>query len=271
MNRTGSTTRDRTRRSRGGADRRPADRRGARVTPLPDRRPSRRSSRRRRSLQVATAVTVVAGLCWLLWLGPVLAVRTVQVDGTVTLTADRVREEARVPEGVPLLRVDLGAVEDRVSRLPQVRDVQAARGWPDRIVVTVAERVPVAVGGPPGRRSLVDADGVLYDSLTGDAPPGVVPLVVTDPGPDDPATRAGLAAIGALPGRLREDVVEVSAPDAESITFALTDGPVVVWGGAEESATKGEVLVALLDRIADGELEPAELIDVSAPDAVVLR
>ncbi|MDP5184250.1 FtsQ-type POTRA domain-containing protein [Blastococcus sp. BMG 814] len=271
MNRTGSTTRDRSRRGRGPADRRSADRRGTRVTPLPDRRPARKRTRHRRSLQVAAALTVVAAIGWLLWLGPWLAVRAVQVDGTATLTADRVREVAQVPEGVPLLRVDLDAVEDRVARLPQVRGVEAARGWPDRIVITVAERVPVAVVGSPGRRSLVDAEGVLIDSVTGDAPRGVVPLTVDDPAPADPATMAGIAAIRALPEQLRADVVEVAAPDAQSITLTLADGTVVVWGGAEESATKGQVLVALLDRIADGELEPADLVDVSAPDAVVLR
>ncbi|MGY1724183.1 cell division protein FtsQ/DivIB [Blastococcus sp. SYSU DS0533] len=271
MNRTGSTTRDRTRRGRGPGERRSADRRSARVTPLPARRPARRRTRQRRSLQATAALTVVAAIGWLLWLGPWLAVRTVQVDGTATLTAERVQEVAQVPEGAPLLRVDLAAVEDRVARLPQVRDVQAARGWPDRIVITVAERVPVAVVGPPGRRSLVDAEGVLFDTVTGDAPRGVVPLSVSDPAPDDPATAAGLAAIRALPGQLREDVVEVAAPDPQSITLTLADGTAVVWGDAGESATKAQVLVALLDRIDDGELEPADLVDVSAPGAVVLR
>ncbi|MDK3256005.1 cell division protein FtsQ/DivIB [Blastococcus capsensis] len=214
---------------------------------------------------------MVAVVGWLLWLGPVLAVRTVQVDGTATLSAGQVREAAQVPRGVPLLRVDLGAVEDRVSRLPQIRDVQAARGWPDRVVVTVAERIPVAVVGERGRRSLVDAGGVLFDTLTGDAPRGVVPLDVADPGPDDPATSAGLAAIRALPAALREEVVEVAAPDPENISLRLADGTLVRWGSEERSETKGTVLVALLDRIDDGELDPASVIDVSAPDAVVLR
>ncbi|MGY2085035.1 cell division protein FtsQ/DivIB [Blastococcus sp. SYSU DS0539] len=266
MNRTGSTTRDRT---RGG--RRPAARRGARVAPLPDRRPRRRRSRQRRAMQLAAALTVTAVVCWLLWLSPVLAVRTVQVDGTATLSAEQVQEAAQVPEGVPLLRVDLGAVEDRVARLPQIRDVQATRGWPDRVVVTVAERVPVAVVGQPGRRSLVDAGGVLFDTVTGDPPPGVVPLVVADPEPGDPELRAGIAAIRALPADLRDEVAEVDVPGVEDIGLTMADGTVVVWGDAAESDTKAQVLVALLDRIAAEELEPAAEIDVSTPDAVVLR
>ncbi|WP_347060322.1 FtsQ-type POTRA domain-containing protein [Blastococcus sp. HT6-30] len=266
MNRTGSTTRDRTR-----SGRRTADRRSARVTPLPDRRAPRRRSRQRRSIQLAVGATLVAVVGWLLWMSPLLAVRTVQVDGTTTLPADRVREAAQVPDGVPLLRVDLDVVEDRVARLPQVREVQAARGWPDRIVVTVAERVPVAVVGQPGRRSLVDADGILFDTVTGNPPPAVVPLVVDDAQAGDPETLAGIAAIRALPTDLRRELAEVTVPGVEDIGLTLSDGTVVVWGDAAESATKAQVLGALLDRIAAGELEPAAEIDVSTPDAVVLR
>ena len=266
MSRTGSTTRDR---SPGG--RRPAGRPGPRAPRQPERRPPRRTARSRRWLRIALALTAVGAVGWLLWLGPVLAVRTVQVDGATRLSADEVRTVARVPAGEPLLRVDLDAVEDRVARLPQVRDVQAARSWPDRIVVTVAERVPIAVVGAPGRRSLVDSAGVLFDTVTGDLPRGVVSLEVGDAGPDDPDTLAGLAAIRALPAAVREDVSEVAVPEPDDITLTMVDGTVVRWGDADRSQTKGAVLVALLERMRDGELEAASLVDVSAPGAVVLR
>lgn len=265
MNRSGSTTRDRV-----SSGRRTVQRRGAGATPRPNRRRALRP-RQRRSLQLAAVLTVLAAIGWLLWLGPVLAVRAVQVDGLDTLDAAQVREVARVAEGVPLLRVDVAAVERRVAELPQIRSVQVARGWPDRIVITVAERVPVAVVGEPGRRSLVDADGVLFDTVTGDAPRGVVPLVVDDPATGDPETLAGLAAIRALPAGLRDDVGRVAVPDEEQIEVTLGDGTVVRWGDASDSAAKAQTVVALLGRIADGELDPAAVIDVSAPDAVVLR
>src|SRR3712207_8451305 len=45
---------------------------------------------------------------------------------------------------ISLLRVDVDAAEARVARLPQVASVEVTRGWPDRVVITVRERVPVA-------------------------------------------------------------------------------------------------------------------------------
>ena len=269
MSRTGTTTRDRT-----GRTRRTAQRRGATgsVTPLPSRRtPARPARRRRRPIQIGLALVVLAAVIWLLFAGPLLAVRSLQVDGLRSLPAEQVRETAGIRSGTPLLRVDVDAAEARVAALPQVASVEVTRGWPDSVVITVVERVPVAVVGEPGRRSLVDAEGVLFDSVSGDPPTGVVPLVVDDPGPGDPATMAALTAIRALPRELLEQVAGVAAPSPEDISMALTDETVVEWGSAEESEAKAGALDALVDQIASGALEPAETIDVTVPAAVVLR
>ncbi|WP_324277414.1 cell division protein FtsQ/DivIB [Blastococcus brunescens] len=183
-------------RGRGGTERHGNQRAGSRrrpaapVTPLARRR-GRMTRRRRRLVQLVAALAAVAAVAWLLLAGPVLAVRDVRVDGLVTLPAEQVQEAAGIGDGTPLLRVDVEAAEARVGRLPQVSAVEVTRNWPDSVVITVVERVPVAIVGQPGRRSLVDADGVLFDMVTGSPPEGVVPLLVDSPGPEDPATLAG--------------------------------------------------------------------------------
>jgi cell division protein FtsQ len=265
VSRTGTTTRDRT------GSRRASRRRSSSVTPLPSRRRGRGRRSARRPLRIVLAAVVVIGVGWALLASPLLGVRTVQVDGLRTLPADQVREAAGIHSGTPLLRVDVDAAEARVARLPQVDSVEVTRGWPNSVVITVAERVPVAIVGEPGRRSLVDAEGVLFDTVTGEGPAGVVPLDVASPGPGDPATMAGLTAVGALPGALRDRVAGVSAPTPDEMSLTLTDGTVVAWGGPERSEAKAKALVALLDQMAGGGLEPADTIDVSAPDSVVLR
>jgi cell division protein FtsQ len=286
VSRSGSTTRDRTARSRRGRgvehpapDRHGNQRRAtprrptAPVTPIARRRRwgGRPSPRRRRVLQLVAGLVAVAALAWLLLAGPVLAVRAVHVDGLVTLPADQVQEAAGIGSGTPLLRVDLGTAEARVARLPQVASVEVTRDWPDSVVITVVERVPVAVVGEAGRRSLVDADGVLFDMVTGETPDGVVPLDVASPGPDDPATLAGVAAIASLPAAVRDEVTGAAATGPDDITLTLADGTEVRWGDASESGEKSAALVGLLQQVQAGALEAAGTIDVSTPDAVVLR
>jgi cell division protein FtsQ len=220
---------------------------------------------------LVAAVLVLGLLGWGLWSGPLLAVRSVQVDGATTLPAALVREAAGIQDGRSLLRIDVDAAREAVAELPQVESVTVTRGWPSRVVITVVERTPLAVVGEAGRRSLVDERGVLFDTVTGEAPAGVVPLSVGEPGPDDEATRAALTAIGALPEPVREEVARVSAEEADAIVLTLGDGTVVRWGGADESGEKAGILAALLEQLGEGALEPAAELDLSVPSAVVVR
>ena len=222
-------------------------------------------------MQLTAAAIGVAAVVWLLLVSPVLGVTSVRVDGVTSLPPDQVREAAGIAPGTPLLRVDVAAARARIARLPQVAKVEVTRGWPHTVVVTVVQRVPVAVVGAPGQRTLVDAHGVLFDTITGAPPAGVVPLDLASPGPGDRATMAALAAVEAMSTDLRKRVASVAVPSAEDITLTLTDGTVVQWGGPEESDRKGSALAATLEQLADEKLDPAKTIDVSTPEAVVLR
>ena len=196
---------------------------------------------------------------------------TVQVDGVTTLPADQVRETAGIEPGTPLLRVDVDAARERVARLPQVASVEVTRGWPRTVVVTVVERVPIAIVGKPGRRSLVDAEGVLFDTVTGEPPAGVVPLEVAAPGPGDPATAAALGRDRGAPADIRRRGHLRGGDDGGGRLADPRRRTLVRWGGPEKSGEKATALAALLEQLADGDLEPAATIDVSTPEAVVLR
>jgi cell division protein FtsQ len=214
----------------------------------------------------------IAALAAFLWAGPLLSVRTVRVDGVAGLPAGQVQEAAGIAEGTPLLQVDVAGAAARVARIPQVADVEVTRGWPSSVVITVVERTPLAVVEEAGRRTLVDAEGVLFDTITGDPPAGVVRLEVADPGPGDPSTEAALSAVAALPPELRTRVVSASDEDeGADVRLRLDDGTEVRWGDGSEPERKATVLVALLKQVEGGAVEPAETIDVSAPGAVVLR
>ena len=280
MSRVGTTTNDRAgspRRRSGSSRRGAAAERPPPVTPLGSRRGRRRGGRRppapRRRLVVGLAVLVVAlgAVAWVLLASPLLAVRTVQVDGASRLAGADVVAVAGVEVGTPLARVDTDAAAARVGRLPQVASVEVTRGWPGTVVVTVAERVPVAVVRADGARRLVDAGGVVFDTVTNDTPDGVVPLEVSAPGPDDRATRAALGAVTALPAQVRAQLTGVAARTPDDVTLTLTGGRTVRWGSAELTDRKAEVLGALLQQIDAGAIEPGALLDVSTPDAVVLR
>ena len=265
MSRVGTTTKDR--RAGRTTPRRPPT--GGAPAPMPNR--GRRRRTRRPLVRAGVGVLVLLAVVWVVWGSPLLAVRTIQVDGVSSLAAAEVRTSAGIAPGTPLLQVDTGAAAARVGRLPQVASVTVTRGWPDRVVITVHERVAVAVVGPQGQRSLMDRTGLLFDTITGPAPRGVVPVTVPSPRPGDPATVAALAAVAGLPAAIRPDVRDVAATEAGEVTVTLTDATVVRWGTADRSAAKGAALAGILQQIRAGALDAAHTIDVSTPQAVVLR
>jgi len=88
---------------------------------------------------------------------PVLGVR---IEGTRIVPSADIFHLAAVPMDQRLYDVQLAEVRDRVRRNPFVRDVAVHRDPPDRILIQVEERTPVAVVAAHNT-FYVDAEGML--------------------------------------------------------------------------------------------------------------
>jgi cell division protein FtsQ len=247
----------------GSTDRPTVDRLSVEHRTKAERRLRARARRRRLRRWVAVAVplavvALVGATAWVLLASPFDAVTTVQVVGTHRLTADQVRQAADIPVGRSLLRLDLSGAEQRVEQLRVVRSATVTTTWPHTVVVTVVERVPVATAQTAaGSWWLLDQDGVAVTQASS-RPPGLV-LVRLDPTTTAPSTITAAAAVAAaLPASLRAVVTDVTAQTPDSVRLDLVGGGLVRWGSAQDSATKAQVLTALLPH-------HAHVYDVTAP------
>jgi len=197
----------------------------------------------------------VAGL--LVWFTPLMAVRQVQVQGLSSVSQGQVLTALDVPTGTPLLRVDLTAAAARVARLPRVARATVDRHYPSELTVSVTERVPMVFVNKPDGNHLLDATGV--DFATAPPTPGVPRLVLADPSPNNPLTKAALAVVGALPDAVRTQVDQVAPASVLDVRLILARGRTVLWGAPDDLAHKGAVLAALLS-------QPGKTYDVSSPD-----
>ncbi len=193
----------------------------------------------------------------------VFGVRELRVVGAAQVTPEQVRQAAAVPDRMPLARVDLEKVQERVAALAPVERVTASRKWPGTVLIELVERTPVAVV-PHGRQFVVvDGAGVVFQTRA-DRPDGLPLVRVAMPGPADVGTRGALQVLAALTSQLRERLVEVMVEGPAGIRVKLTGGRTVIWGDASRSETKARVATSLLTR-------PGNTIDVSAPDVVTIR
>ena len=226
------------------------------------RRFARRQWRRRwlawRPLLVLGLVlALVGGGIWAVFFSAWLAVETIDVSGAQTVEASDIRARSGIDDGEPLARVDLAAAERRIGALAVIRSVDVTRQWPHGILISIEERVAIAVVEIGGRLRGMDIDGVVFRDYK-KAPPGL-PRVVTSIGTTSAALQEAAEVISALPEDLTLVVDHVQVTTVDQISLVLKDGRTVVWGSAEESDTKADVLATLLATV------QAQTYDVSVP------
>jgi cell division protein FtsQ len=224
-----------------------------------------------------TAVVIVGVLAWALLGSSLLVVRSVRVAGNGTVvSAGQVLGAARVTLGQPLIRVDTGAIARRVEQLTQVQSAQVSKNWPTTLVITVRLRKPAfalplgGVAGPEpaehGSYALVDPFGVIIGNVAR-KPPGLPVLTVNTTSRSlrgSPAVRAAAKVLGELPPRIAKQVRGVATGGPNDVSVQLTNGSLVVWGGAERGRTKAKELRILMRR-------HARVYDVSGVGTAMTR
>ncbi len=199
------------------------------------------------------------------------AVDRVDVQGA-TYTQARYGDELQaVVDGLvgePVLLVDTAAAERALEEIPWIERAFVTTDFPDRVLIDVRERQPLAaIVGSDGRYRVIDRDGRVLDVLTG-RPRDY--MLITGPAPDsEPGELAGapfaLAAqlVGALPAEIRALTESVSV-DATTGDFGLvfTGGIDVRLGSFDRIDSK---LARLLQRVREG-LDGVIGIDVSTDE-----
>ncbi|HMR49237.1 MAG TPA: FtsQ-type POTRA domain-containing protein [Arachnia sp.] len=228
-------------------------------------REAARSRKRRRRIVAASVagglLLVLLAAVWVFWYSSLFVVREVEVGGTSLLTRDEVTAAAQVEQGAPLASVDLAAVGARVGSLAPVASVEVSRSFPDRVVIDVTERRLVFVRQSGAAYSWVDPEGIEFHSST--EPPQGVPVALL--GSAETRLLADIAeVVSHLPDALAGEAVVLPRPSVDRIELQLPEDRTVVWGSADDSELKSQVLAALLS-------VEAQVYDVSAPNHPTTR
>lgn len=205
---------------------------------------------------VVLLVGLVAGSVWAAYFSSLLTVTGVDIEGSDQVGVGEIRRAAEIPMGDPLARVDLARIRSRVEAIAGIKSADVTRRWPHDLMITVEERQAVAVVEIGGRIRGMDDTGVVFRDFA--AAPTELPRVQTSTGTRSEALAEAARVIGALPGDLVARVDHVEVETVDQIRLVLRDGRVVVWGSADDSDQKAQVLAVLLER-------PAQTYDVSVP------
>jgi cell division protein FtsQ len=235
------------------------------------RRFTRRSRHRRATAVTAGAIAVllVSSVAVAVF-SPLLSLEQIEVEGTDRVDAAAVQASVSDQLGTPLARIDFGRITTELEQFPLIASYVTETAPPHTLVIRVTERQPIATVPSGDGFDLVDPAGIVVQHL--DARQDGVPLVDVGGAPlDGPAYRSAAEVLLALPQALRQTVDSATASTADDVTLSLTTGEQVVWGSADHSAEKAQVLSGLVADQARRDPAASVEFDVSAPDNGIIR
>ena len=224
------------------------------------KRKSAARKRFRRLMVLLLIVLSVIALTLVVWFSPLFVTRSVKVRDNSLLTEEQVVAVAQVPMGTPLARVDLNAIADNVLTLGMVKEVTVGRSWPSSISIRLQERVMVYQLEDGGSFRWVDEEGTIFHQ-TNERSDGFIVHAASE----DHRMLADVATVVlALPEDLAVQVTQIVASSVDQIILSFDNGKQVIWGSADESDLKAQVLPHLL---------PLEgtYIDISSPGNPAIR
>jgi cell division septal protein FtsQ len=111
------------------------------------------------------------------------------IDGRRFTAEEAVRDQLALPSGANLFGLSTETLAERVRTLPTVREATVSVALPDRLSVTLTERVPLLVWRVGDHEYLVDRDGTLFAEVGEPAPADAASLPRLE---DRRASAAGL-------------------------------------------------------------------------------
>jgi cell division protein FtsQ len=189
-------------------------------------------------------------------------------------TPSELAAAAGVGPGVRLAGLDPARVAAGVVSHPWVRSVRVAALPPDRLIVAVEEREPVALAPIGGVSFLVDRSGQAFLAAT---PGQALPLLIGATARDDARLAVGVAWLEALAAHgIREarglalaDADPARAPALVLPADAAAPGARVLLGSGERDAKLARLARLLASRLP--ELAGAAEIDLRFGDDVIVR
>ena len=230
---------------------------------------TRQSRRRRLTWTVAAGLLLtILALVVAAVFSPLLALRTITIDGTSRLDKTKLQTAIDGQLGTPLALLDYGRITKELAPFSLIRSYVTEVVPPDGLVIHVVERAPVGAIQTASGFELVDPAGVVVDT-TATRPDGY-PLVQLGTGKiTGPGFTSMTQVLLALPAAVLSKVDTITALTHDDVTLTLTGSSQrVVWGSSDQSDAKARVLADLIALHGGG---GAGEYDVSAPGTAVFH
>jgi cell division protein FtsQ len=178
---------------------------------------------------------------------PILALRTIRVEGTSAIPVRAVQNALSSQIGTPLALLDDSKIRTELSSLILIRSYATEVVPPNTLVVRIVERQAIGVLRSGSGYEQVDPAGVV---LAKSPTAGGLPVIqIGTSGVDSAGFAAATRVLLAMPASVRSEVSSISASTLDNVTLTLTQGSqTIIWGSADQSDRKAAALAVLLKK-----------------------
>ena len=233
--------------------------------------PKNPTTRRRRTLVAIGALVGFSVVAMIVLSSPLVAVSRVDVEGAQYTSAELVKSVVESLKGHPVLTVDTRQAERRLESNPWVESARVQTYLPNRAVIEIVERIPVAwFIGVDNRARVLDSQGFVIDVVVGQPTQypqivGVGPNLTAGAMASSEYQGAAQLAV-AIPAELDPLVANFGVGSPNVVTMTLTTGTVINFGKPVDIRNKLISIVVILRRQDPNGIES---IDVSTGVPVV--
>jgi cell division protein FtsQ len=225
-----------------------------------------RNSRRRR-LTIATLLGLVVLMLAVLAVAvfsPILALRTIRVEGNSAIPTATVQDALKPQLGTPLALLNDGRIRSELSSIILIRSYVTEIVPPNTLVVRVIERKAIGALRVGSDYQQVDPAGVVL--ATSATPSGLPIIQIGKAGVDSPGFAAAVKVLLAMPPSVLTQVASISATTLDNVSLTLNQGShIIVWGSSAQSDLKATALAALLK---NSNCATQTVLNVTAPLAL---
>ena len=239
------------------------------------RRDAVQSEKRRRRgrwwLIAACVIAVLVG-AWFLTRTPLLDVDRIDVRGAVVTTVDDIVSASGIRTGQALLEVDTSAAAAHIKQLSYVETASVVRNWDGLVVITVTERVPVAIAASAdGVAMLIDRSGrVIGPHTAGDGVETVlIGVEAGAPGTTVEGVSGALEVASLLTPGMRARIAGIATAPDGALNLALAPQGIVIMGPPTDLPAKVDSLRIVMGQVDQRDLASINVVNPTTP--VVVR
>ncbi|MFH1149623.1 MAG: FtsQ-type POTRA domain-containing protein [Actinomycetota bacterium] len=225
----------------------------------------------------ALAAVAAGGMLALAMFSGACEIDDVRVEGNHFLTRDQVVQISGVEAYTNLVTLPVGKLTRDLEASSWVADARIERHLLHTVTIRVTERSPIAMLYCGGPTFLVDGRGYVIAGAPDDQLPELPRIYGGDMKPPEPGTTIdepkvveGLRVMASMPAGIRNLLQLCNPYDGRGQVFVARTGFNIVYGSADQSRLKNEVLEAVLVDVANNNRGIA-YVDVRVPDSPVIK